>query len=118
MNSVTTSGFETSYICLFETWLRLEVPDSMVRISGYNLVRNDRVGRRGGGVAFYIRDSIGAVVLERLSGDSQHRKPEFLTAEIIFKNARKLLLAVVYRPPNCGYHSKFMDIFQDLQTSY
>ncbi|KMQ84818.1 rna-directed dna polymerase from mobile element jockey-like protein, partial [Lasius niger] len=52
------------------------------------------------------------------SADSQHRKPEFLTAEIIFNNVRKLLLAVVYRPPNCGYLDEFMDIFQDLQTNY
>lgn len=41
-------------ICLSETWLNPKIPDSMIRLPGYYLVRNDRIERQGGGVALYI----------------------------------------------------------------
>lgn len=90
----------------------------MIRVPGYSPVRNDRVGRLGGGVAFYVHNSIGVAVLKQSSMDAHHRKPEFLIIGIIFNNASNLLLAVVYRPPNCGYLSEFINIFLDLQIKY
>lgn len=39
-------------------------------------------------------------------------------AEIIVQNACNLLLAVVYRPPNCGYLSECLNTFTNLQTAY
>ena len=44
-------------IAITETWLEPLIPDSFVRISGYNLVRCDR-NANGGGVALYIKSSI------------------------------------------------------------
>lgn len=105
-------------ICLSETRLKPEISDNMIRVPGYSPVRNDRVGRQGGGVAFYVHNSIGVAVLKQSSMDAHHRKPEFLIAEIIFNNTSNLLLAVVYRPPNCGYLSEFINIFLDLQIKY
>ena len=45
--------------CITETWLNESVPSGVVHISGYILHRNDRSdGRRGGGVAVYVREDI------------------------------------------------------------
>ena len=44
--------------CLTETWLETERPNEVIDISGYNIVRNDRSNRQGGGVAALIRDTI------------------------------------------------------------
>ena len=41
-----------------ETWLSDIVPDEVVNIPKFNLVRKDRHVGRGGGVQVYIRESI------------------------------------------------------------
>ncbi|XP_020295078.1 uncharacterized protein LOC109860420 [Pseudomyrmex gracilis] len=45
-------------------------------------------------------------------------KPEYIIAEISFSRAANLLLAVVYRPPNCGFLQEFETEFLDLQATY
>ena len=46
-------------IAIQETWLNQSHSDDQVKISGYSIVRCDRPGRGGGGVAFYISDRVG-----------------------------------------------------------
>ena len=49
-------------VCLTETWLSSEIEDDLVNVSGYTLTRNDRLRRKGGGTALYIRKDINFVV--------------------------------------------------------
>lgn len=35
-------------ICVSETWLKPGVPDEMVKLGGYALIRADKVGKPGG----------------------------------------------------------------------
>ncbi|KMQ84053.1 reverse transcriptase-9 [Lasius niger] len=100
-----------------ETWLRPGITDAMVRLLGYTLHRCDREGRTGGGVAFYLSDMLRAVILKSSTG-SPAMRPEFIIAEILFKDTSKLLLAVVYRPPNSGYLDEFFLQFLDFQADY
>lgn len=44
---------EPQIIGVGETWLSCDIPDSVINIDGYHIVRKDRRGR-GGGVAIYI----------------------------------------------------------------
>ena len=45
--------------CVTETWLNDVIPSGVVSISGYVIHRNDRSnGRRGGGVAVFVRQDI------------------------------------------------------------
>lgn len=89
------SAADFHIICLSETWLRPAISDDMVHLAGYTLYRCDRQGRMGGGVAFYIKNSISAAVLH-FSTASDVRKPEYIIAEVIVCNSAKFLLAVVY----------------------
>lgn len=36
-------------LCINESWLKPELPNSLIFIDGYVLVRNDRTEKRGGG---------------------------------------------------------------------
>lgn len=45
-------------------------------------------------------------------------KPEFLIAEISTCDNSKILLAVVYRSPHCGYLTEFFNVFIDLSAGY
>lgn len=75
------------------------------------------MGRSGGGVAFYLSDFLRASILCSSAG-SLTVKPEFIAAEVLFEDSSKLLLAVVYRPPNSGYLNEFFQLFLELQVSY
>ena len=41
-----------------ETWLNDDIPNEILRIDGYDILRNDRKEKRGGGVSIYIKHSI------------------------------------------------------------
>ena len=57
--------------CITETWLTNNVPNSVVYISDYTLVRKDRsLGKRGGGVCAYIKSSIGFTTIDELNASS------------------------------------------------
>ena len=104
-------------ICLSETWLKPMVPDHMVELHGYRLFRCDRTGKSGGGVAFYLSNALNARILCQSEGE-YCGKPEYLIAEICFDSNSKLVLAVVYRPPHCGYLEGFFNVFLDVSSIY
>lgn len=104
-------------ICILETWLKPSISDSMVSLKGYNSFRVDRVGKVGGGVAFYLHYSLNAKLFAQ-SELLYCRKTEFIIAEIACGYASRLLLAVVYRPPNYGYLQEFENTFLGLQATY
>ena len=72
-------------ICLSETWLRpgVFVSDAMMCLPGYILFRINREGRHGGGMAFYIRNTLNASILTR-SEEKYCSKLEFIVAEVFF----------------------------------
>ena len=57
-------------VCLTESWLRCYIHDNVVALSGFNLVRKDRVDIIHGGVCAYIRDNINFTILEDLEDPS------------------------------------------------
>ena len=57
---------EIDFAGISETWLSSNVPNSCVHIPGYNLVRNDRVEKRGGGVCALVKSSLPFVTLPKL----------------------------------------------------
>ena len=53
------------FVAVTETWLHAGVYDAEVShdFPGYSILRCDRVGRQGGGVAVYLRDDLTGEVL-------------------------------------------------------
>ena len=45
-------------VCITESWLRLHIPDSVIVINGYNIIRRDRKEATHGGVCIYIKVTI------------------------------------------------------------
>ena len=99
-----------------ESWLTESVPDVLVSIEGYNILRWDRSWRdenqmgikKGGGTGFYIRDDI-TFSQDGLTGYNCSSKDiECCWLQIINSNAKDMLLCVVYRPPT-GNVGNFCD---------
>jgi hypothetical protein len=88
-------------LCVSESWLKPTLSSNLVELPGYVLLRNDRTGKGGGGVAIYIRDDIPSKILA-ISEPKYSKRPEFLLVELSVHNI-KILLCVVYRPPKAGY---------------
>ena len=55
-------GYDVDVAVITETHLKKKHPDSCVDIDNYVLFRRDRVRRKGGGVAIYVRQSVKATV--------------------------------------------------------
>ena len=47
-------------IGITESWANNDITDAELGLEGYAMFRKDRMGRRGGGVLLYIKDTIPA----------------------------------------------------------
>lgn len=45
-------------VLVSESWLKPCLPSTSFSLPGFHLIRNDRIGRTGGGVAIYLRSHI------------------------------------------------------------
>ena len=82
-------------LTLNETRLDDSIPNSEIKISGYDIVRRDR-NRNGGGVAMYIRSCITFTNRNDLVPESL----EQICVEINKPKSKPFLVSSWYRPPN------------------
>ena len=48
-----------------ESWANTDIADAELGLTGYVMFRRDRIGRRGGGVILYVKESIQAYKIRR-----------------------------------------------------
>lgn len=82
-------------VAVSETWYNNSLNDRFVSIPGFTLIRHDRTGKRGGGVAIYLRENFKFRIVKKSSSNAH---TEFLFIEIISSHDN-LLVGVVYNPP-------------------
>ena len=87
-------------VMLLETWLKSEVPDSILGFSNYSIFRSDRNGT-GGGVCILLSkhyfEQLNVSILER-------DVPNIETIFLKLCNSRfSIILGCVYRPPKTLY---------------
>ncbi|KAJ7423670.1 mitochondrial fission process protein 1 [Willisornis vidua] len=104
---------EESYgiVAIIEMWWD-NLHNWSAAMGGYRFSRTDRQGRRGGGVALYVRESLDSIELE-VSGD----KIECLWTRIRGKASKAdILMGVCNRPPNQDdegdelFHKQLVDV--------
>ncbi len=66
-----------------------------LQIPGYNIFRNDRVGCRGGGVMFYVKDNLKCNLLQ---WNCRHNL-ECIALKIVLSPQMSVTLIGMYRPP-------------------
>lgn len=94
------SGYRADVALITESHLKKHHCTAAFSIPGYSCIRRDRVGRRGGGVATFIKDTI------QFSEYNLHDDvPEYETMWVrITYNNRPYVIANVYHPPNPIYN--------------
>ena len=83
-------------IGITESWANNDITDAELGLEGYVIFRKDRIGRRGGGVLLYIKETIPAYEVQL--------KEETYCNEAIWwklvKGHTTVTIGVVYRCPN------------------
>ena len=80
-----------------EIWITSSIFNESILLPGYSTpLRKDRIGKRGGGVALYVRDN---TVVKRPVDLEPSNQLEVVWAQCNVKNCT-ILCAVCYRPPN------------------
>ena len=51
--------YKASIVSVTETWGQGDLRDEIFSIEGFNMYRDDRIGRRGSGTLLYIKKSLG-----------------------------------------------------------
>lgn len=105
---------------LAETWLSNQIVNTQIHINGYKLVRIDR-GKRGGGLAFYLRENIRyEILLSNIEENIEH-----LWLKIKYRKS-EYSVGLLYRPPQkkcCRFfkyfrRDNFYLHFSQLQTYF
>ena len=92
------------YISFFESWLKPHVSDAQISIPNYELVRQDRIKRKNGGVLLYVHSSLPISDIQKHDDDS-------CEAVICTIKSRNTKVASIYRPPDTSVQS-----FENLLT--
>ena len=92
------SSTNIDILCLTETWLKPKHMNSTLEIAGYQPpIRRDRLVRRGGGVAIYVRNGLA---LSPISLSGSDMDIECLGVRVDLPKQTKLLVFVAYCPPD------------------
>lgn len=87
-------------ICIItETWFNSKHDVSIISLAGYTLYRRDREGRKGGGVAIYVRENLCS------QANPYHvarKEIELLWIQLTFQS-RHFIIGAVYHPPKPKY---------------
>ena len=83
-------------IGITESWTNTDITDAELGLTGYVMFRRDRIGRRGGGVILYVKESIQA---DEIKLESEADYNEAVWCKIVSGNS-KLTIGLVYRSPN------------------
>lgn len=102
-------------ILISESWLKPNLLSTSYSLPGFVLIRNDRLEKRGGGVAIYLRCEFRHRVLATSAGSSG--TAEFLFLEVPIKGI-KTVIGVVYCPPSADYFTNFELVLESLGSEY
>ena len=114
----TFSSKNIHAILVSETFLNPHLPSTSYALSGFQLIRNDRVSSSHGGVAIYLRSHISYSIVSRSPQPPPPGTPEHLFLEVTLCHS-KVLLGVYYSPSlRVDYFDSFENLLEDLCPTY
>ena len=100
-------NFDVDIAAVTETWLNSNVANSSLSVAGYNLVRSDRLGRKGGGLCIFVRDSLVTSPVALPTASSHSYLEDYKLHELLYlkveKSSQIYIFILVYHPPRPKY---------------
>ena len=94
--NIMVEDIDPHIIGITESWANTDITYAELGLTGYVMFRRDRIGRRGGGVILYVKESIQA---DEIKLESEADYNEAVWCKIVSGNS-KLTIGLVYRSPN------------------
>lgn len=110
---ISRIGFKC--VSISESWLNEKTPDDVIEIDNYTIIRNDRVGRLGGGIIVYIKKHLNFRILE--SSSYAHGETEYIFLELCINN-HNMLLGFFYNPPECDCSNFLTEKFSSFEFQF
>ncbi len=85
-------------MCISETWLLTNTPDSHIHIPNFNLHRYD--GGKGGGVCVYINNELKSSVIDIATG--KHEGVDSICLQVQCRKLPSILICCMYRHPKAS----------------
>ena len=108
---ILTSNVSPDCVAITETWLTNLTPDEVLQIPNYELFRCDRIGRLGGGVCLFIKNSF-----KPLRIDQPHQNDfDFVSVRL----SVDIVVCCVYIPPSLtvSSHRSIQDFCDQMHDS-
>ncbi|XP_071943453.1 uncharacterized protein [Antedon mediterranea] len=97
LNLINSINHSFSIIALEETWISPNSTTSLYEIPKYTFIHKDRIGRRGGGVALYLSETLSYEMRNDLASILTEGESIFIDVKIENKT---ISYGVIYRPPD------------------
>ena len=97
-------------VCLTETWLNLSYNNNCFSLNGYQTIIASNCKKRGGGVAFFLKNNINCQIVKKLETNSV----QLLTVAI--KTIEEIWFSCFYMPPNCTNEANFLTVERYLDS--
>ena len=94
--NIMVEDIDPHIIGITESWANTDITDAELGLTGYVMFRRDRMGRRGGRVILYVKESIQAYEI-KLEREADY--DEAVWCKIVSGNS-KLTIGLVYRSTN------------------
>ncbi|KAG7298180.1 hypothetical protein JYU34_018964 [Plutella xylostella] len=105
-------------ILVSESWLKPCLPTTSYSLPGFRLIRNDRTGIGGGGVAIYLRAHIPFTVISMSAQPPPLNSAEHLFIEVTLSQ-QKVFLGVYYCPTlRFNFFPSFEKLLEDFTSVY
>ncbi|KAJ0182642.1 hypothetical protein K1T71_002011 [Dendrolimus kikuchii] len=105
-------------ILVSESWLKPVLSSTSYILPGYRLIRNDRVGSRGGGVAIYLRDHVPFKIINLSTQPPPPDAGEHIFIEVEMQHT-KVLVGVYYCPSSSiNFFPSFENLLENLVPTY
>ena len=108
IHEIREKAQQADILGIAETKIDCTYPDAQFQLPGFRLYRKDRTDR-GGGLVTYVRSDLPSRRLK----DMELNSIESIVLEIQFNNNTRLLVAMLYRPPNSSN-----ELFQIEMTNF
>ena len=91
--NIMVKDIDPHIIGIAKTWANIDITGAELGLTGYVMFRRDRVGRRGGGIILYVKESIQTYEI-KLKREADCN--EAVWCKIVAGNS-KLTIGLVYR---------------------
>ena len=94
-----------------ESWLKPSLPDSMIDLPGFDVIRCDRNSKikvKGGGTALYIKSNIDYKILHHLTTSLSNVCDSSVWVELAGEKSKPLIIGSIYVTPDSD-KTKFLE---------